>query len=335
MQRRIGRAKPPRFAGQGRRVAVLVLLVAALLGAGVGGYLGFGLPPAQAVYLAVLALTTEGFGGGLRLSAGEELFTAGLAVLGVTVFLAVVGVIGTALVDSRAGLGRRRRMQRRIDALRDHYIVCAYGRVGRTVAREFEAEAVPYLVIESRTDVEDDLQRDGVLYLHGSPSSEEVLRRAGIDWARGLVCAVDSDAENVFITLVARSLNPRIGIVARAGEASSADRLFRAGASRVISPYVASGRRMALLALRPHVVDLLEISQRGDSQYRLEELVITADSALAGRTLGDGCGGAIPLLLRRIDGTMLPSPAHSTVLDAGDVIVVFGEKGTLRPIETR
>jgi len=226
-------------------------------------------------------------------------------------------------------------MQRRIDALRDHYIVCAYGRVGRTVAREFEAEAVPYLVIGSRTDVADDLQRDGVLYLHGSPSSEEVLRRAGIDRARGLVCAVDSDAENVFITLVARSLNPRIGIVARAGEASSADRLFRAGASRVISPYVASGRRMALLALRPHVVDLLEISQRGDSQYRLEELVITADSALAGRTLGDGCGGAIPLLLRRIDGTMLPSPAHSTVLDAGDVIVVFGEKGTLRPIETR
>ena len=104
MQRRIGMARPLRFAGQRWRVAVLVFLVAALLAAGVGGYLGFGLPPAQAVYLAVLALTTEGFGGGLRLSAGEELFTAGLAVLGVTVFLAVVGVIGTALVDSRAGL---------------------------------------------------------------------------------------------------------------------------------------------------------------------------------------------------------------------------------------
>ena len=160
--------RPLRFAGQRWRVAVLVLLVAALLAAGVGGYLGFGLPPAQAVYLAVLALTTEGFGGGLRLSAGEELFTAGLAVLGVTVFLAVVGVIGTALVGSRAGLGRRRRMQRRIDALRDHYIVCAYGRVGRTVAREFEAEAVPYLVIETRTDVADDLQRDGMLICTGA-----------------------------------------------------------------------------------------------------------------------------------------------------------------------
>jgi voltage-gated potassium channel len=190
-------------------------------------------------------------------------------------------------------------------------------------------------VIEPRADLEEDLQRDGVLYLHASPSSEEVLRRAGIDRARGLVCAVDSDAENVFITLVARSLNPQIAIVARAGEPASADRLFRAGANRVVSPYVTSGRRMALLALRPHVVDLLEISQRGDSHYRLEELLITEDSDLAGRTLGEGCGGAIPLLLRRKDGSLLPSPAQATPLDVGDVVVVFGEQGTLRPMETR
>lgn len=297
--------------------------------------MGFGLPPAQAVYLAVLALTTEGAGGGVRLSAAEQLFTAGLAILGVTVFLAVVGTIGAALVEGRAGLGRRRRMQRRIDALRGHFIICAYGRVGRTVTREFEAEGVAYLVIESRAELEEDLQRDGVLYLHGNPSSEEVLRRAGIERARGLVCAVDSDAENVFITLVARSLNPAIAIVARAGEATSADRLFRAGANRVVSPYVASGRRMALLALRPHVVDLLEVTQREDSQYRLEELLVTPDSALAGRPLGEGCGGAVPLLLRRKDGTMLPSPDHATALEAGDVLVVFGERGTLAPIETR
>jgi voltage-gated potassium channel len=337
MQHGRGRSGPgrPRATALRGRVTVLVILVAVLLAGGIGGYLAFGLAPAQAVYLAVLALTTEGFGGGLRLSGPEELFTAALAVLGVTVFLAVVGVLGAALVEGGPGLGRRRRMQRKIGALRGHYIICAYGRVGRTVAREFEAEGVAYLVIEARAELEEELQRDGVLYLHGNPSSEEVLRQAGIGRARGLVCAVDSDAENVFITLVARSLNPDISIVARAGEATSADRLYRAGANRVVSPYVASGRRMALLALRPHVVDLLEITQRGDSQYRLEELLISADSALAGRTLGDGCGAAIPLLLRRSDGTVLPSPAHSTVLGAGDVVVVFGEKGTLAPIETR
>lgn len=317
------------------RVAVLLALVVVLLAGGIGGYVGFGLAPAQAVYLAVLALTTEGSAGGLRLTAPEELFTAGLAILGVTVFLAVVGLVGATLVEGGAGLGRRRRMQRRIDALHGHYIICAYGRVGRTVAREFEAEGVTYLVIDPRLELEDQLQRDGVLYVHGNPSSEEVLRRAGIDRAQGLVCAVDSDAENVFITLVARSLNPAISIVARAGEATSADRLFRAGANRVVSPYVASGRRMALLALRPHVVDLLEITQRGDSQYRLEELLVTPGSGLAGRPLGQVRGGAIPLLLRRNDGTMVPSPAQSTVLQPGDVIVVFGDKGTLAPIETR
>ena len=317
------------------RVAVLSAVVTVTLAAGMGGYLAFGRSAAQAVYLTVLALTTEGFGGGLRLSAGEEIFTALLAVLGVTVFLAVAGVAGAAVVEGRVGLGRRRRMQRRIDSVRDHYIVCAYGRVGRTVAREFQSEAVACVVVEPRADREEDLQRDGMPYLHGNPSSEEVLRRAGIERARGLVCAADSDADNVFITLVARSLNPGLGIVARAGDAASVEGLFRAGATRVVSPYVASGRRMALLALRPHVVDLLEVSQRGGSQYRMEELLVTADSALAGRTLGESRGAAIPLLLRRDDGTELPSPADSTVLDVGDVVVVFGEQDALRPMETR
>ena len=317
------------------RVFVLGLAVVVLLIAGIVGYTAFGLSVDEATYLTVLALTTEGFGGGTRLSGGEKLFTAALAVLGVTVFFTVIAVLGAALIEGRIGLGGRRRMERRIDQLQNHYIICAYGRVGRSVAREFEAEGAPFLVLDPKSDLEGDLQRDGVLYLIANSTSEDTLRRAGIERAKGLVCAVDSDAENVYITLVARSMNPNIDIVARAGEAASADRLYRAGANRVVSPYVTSGRRMALLVLRPHVLDLLEISHHGDAQYRLEELLVGNDSGLVGQELGQVCGRAIPLLLRRVDGSVFPNPSSETQLVAGDVLVLFGEGSTLLPVESR
>jgi voltage-gated potassium channel len=224
-------------------------------------------------------------------------------------------------------------VQRGITQLRDHHILCGYGRVGRAAAREFDADGVPFVVIEVNPELEEDLRRDGVLYLIGNSSSEALLRAAGISRARGLVCAVDSDAENVYITIVARSLNPDLAIVARAAEEASADRLYRAGANRVVSPYVTSGRRMALLAVRPHVVDFFDIARRGAPESRLEELLVADGSPLAGRCLGEVLGGAIPLLVRRAGGELLPNPDPATTLRAGDVVVVFGEPGTLRPME--
>lgn len=320
--------------GLAGRVWGLAAAALAVLAYGIAGYalFGFGLP--DAVYMTVLTVTTEGFTTPGPLSPGEKLFTASLALLGVTVFLAALGVAGGAVVEGQLGPGRRkRRMQRQIGALRDHYIVCAYGRVGRAVAREFEAEGIPFIVIDARAEREPELADDGVLHLIGSPSAETVLRQAGIDRARGLVCAVDSDAENVYITLVARSLNPRIAIVARAAEEASADRLYRAGAARVVSPYVTSGRRMALLAVRPHVVDFFEVSRGGSGELRLEELLVPEGSGLVGRRVGEACGAAIPLLIRRRGGELLPNPGRQTPLQAGDVVIVFGDPGTLRPIE--
>jgi voltage-gated potassium channel len=322
---------PGRLAGRVWLLALAVLLVVAY---GIVGYALFGFPLPDAVYLTVLTLTTEGFAAPEPLSPGAKVFTASLALLGVTVFLAGIGLVGTALVEGQLLPGsRRRRMQRNLRSLRDHLIVCAYGRVGRAVARELEADRVPFVVIDAKAELERDLQRDGVLYLIGSPSSEPVLRQAGVEHARGLVCAVDSDAENVYITLVARSLNPELAIVARAAEEASADRLYRAGANRVVSPYVTSGRRMALLAVRPHVVDFFEIARRGAAESRLEELLVADGSPLAGRCLGEVLGGAIPLLVRRAGGELLPNPDQATTLQAGDVVVVYGDPGTLRPIE--
>ncbi|MGO9159181.1 MAG: potassium channel family protein, partial [Streptosporangiaceae bacterium] len=151
--------------------------------------------------------------------------------------------------------------------------------------------------------------------------------------AQGLICAVDSDAENVFITIVARSLSPGLLIVARAAREQSADRLYRAGATHVVSPYVTSGRRMANLAVRPHVVEFFDVARAGQPDLRLEELAITEGSPLVGRRLQELPGPAVPLLIRRPDGQLIANPARELQLQAGDVLVVFGEASDLNPLD--
>jgi voltage-gated potassium channel len=305
----------------------------ALLGYGLVGYRLFGFSLVDAIYLTLSALTTEGFATPVVLSDGAKIFTVSLSLFGVTVFVAVLGVLAGALVDGKlVQKSRRWSMQRRITELRDHHIICAYGRVGRAAAREFEADGVPFVVLELKPELEEDLKRDGVLYLMGNSSSEAILRAAGIHRARGLVCAVDSDAENVYITLVARSLNPDISIVARASEDAAADRLYRAGANRVVSPYATSGRRMALIALRPEVVDFFDLARSGSGAVRIAELQVTDDSKLVGQTVAAVCGSATALLIRRAAGELLPNPSRDTVVKAGDLVVTFGEPDTLRTV---
>ncbi|HEX6405422.1 MAG TPA: potassium channel protein [Pseudonocardiaceae bacterium] len=318
------------------RVAGRMWLLAsgiAVLGYGLVGYRLFGFSLIDAIYLTLSALTTEGFATPVALSDGAKIFTVSLSLFGVTVFVAVLGVLAGALVDGKlVQKSRRWSMQRRITELRDHHIICAYGRVGRAAAREFEADGVPFVVIELKAELEEDLKRDGVLYLMGNSSSEAILRAAGIHRARGLVCAVDSDAENVYITLVARSLNPSISIVARASEDAAADRLYRAGANRVVSPYATSGRRMALIALRPEVVDFFDLARSGSGAVRIAELQVTDDSKLVGQTVAQVCGSATALLIRRAAGELLPNPSRDTVVRAGDLVVTFGEPDTLRTV---
>jgi len=301
---------------------------------GIVGYLGFGYSPWMALAMTLLTLTTVGFATGGHLSTGMLVFTAGLALLGVGLFVVILGLAATAIVEGRVSLfSRSRRMRRRIDELRGHFIVCAYGRVGRAIARELEAEGVPFVVVDSKAELEPDLDRDGQYYLIGDASDEAVLRQAGIDRARGLICAVDSDAENVFITIVARSLSPGLLIVARAAREQSADRLYRAGATHVVSPYVTSGRRMANLAVRPHVVEFFDVARAGQPGLRLEELEITEGSPLVGRTLQQLSGPAVPLLVRRSNGQLIANPARELQLQAGDVLVISGEASDLNPLD--
>ena len=305
-----------------------------LIGMGIAGYVGFGYSPWTAVAMTLLTLTTVGFASGSHLSTGVLVFTAGLALLGVGLFVVILGLATTAIVEGRVSLfSRSRRMRQRIDELRGHFIVCAYGRVGRAIAGELEAERVPFVIIDSKAELEPDLERDGQCYLIGDASDEAVLRTAGIERAQGLICAVDSDAENVFITIVARSLSPALLIVARAAREQSADRLYRAGATHVVSPYVTSGRRMANLAIRPHVVEFFDVARAGQPGLRLEELEITEGSPLAGRTLQQLSGSAVPLLVRHRDGQLIANPARELQLQVGDVLVVSGQASDLTPLD--
>jgi len=305
-----------------------------LIAAGILGYLSFGYSPWMAVATTLLTLTTVGFASGTHLSTGVLVFTAGLALLGVGLFFVILGLAATAIVEGRVSLfSRSRRMRRRLDELRGHFIVCAYGRVGRAIARELDTEGVPFVVLDSKAELEPDLERDGRCYLIGDGSDEAVLRKAGIERAQGLICAVDSDAENVFITIVARSLSPGLLIVARAARQQSEDRLYRAGATHVVSPYVTSGTRMANLALRPHVVEFFDLAGAGQPGLRLEELAITEGSPLAGRSLQDLRGPAVPLLVRHPDGQLIANPARQLQLQAGDVLVVFGHANDLNPLD--
>jgi len=313
-----------------------VLVAAApvlLIAAGIAGYLGFGYSPWAAVAMTLLTLTTVGFVSTGHLTTGVLVFTAGLALLGVSLFLVIIGLTASAIVDGRVSLfSRSRRMRQRIGELRGHFIVCAYGRVGRAIARELEAEGVPFVVVDSKAELEPDLEHDGACYLIGDASDEAVLRQAGIDRAQGLICAVDSDAENVFITIVARSLSPDLLIVARAAREHSADRLYRAGATHVVSPYVTSGRRMANLAIRPHVMEFFDIARTGQPGLRLEEIEITEGSPLAGCRLQDLAGPAVPSLVRHPDGQLIANPTPGLQLLAGDVLVVFGTASDLNPL---
>ncbi len=275
----------------------------------------------DALYMTTIALTTVGFEEARPLDASGRIFTITLVVLGVGLALITVTLIAALIVEGELGAGRRRRrMDRRIEELRDHFIVCAYGRVGRAAARELDAMHVPFIVIERLEDLRVRLETDGVLYMIEDPSLEPVLRRAGVDRARGLVCAVDSDATNVYITLMARSLNPDLLIVARASEPGSPERLQRAGAERVVSPFTTSGRHMARMVVDPGLVDVLELG----SQTRfidVEERAIERGSDLEGHTVADAPGPV--LAIHHADGAVTPMPELTATLSNGDVILLL------------
>src|SRR3954471_10370869 len=253
-----------------------------------------------------------------------------LTFLGVgTLFYALVSLTELLVTGELGTLLAERRAHRMTDRLRDHYIVCGFGRVGRQVASDLRAAGAPYVVIDADAANREAAYAPGVRFINARPSDDEALRDAGIARARAIVACVDSDAENIFIALTARELRPDIAIVARASQEESESKLRRAGADRVISPYKASGTEMARLALHPNVSGTMDVA----AEYRLEEITVQRGSSGDAQTVGDVRGGSYIVGVRHADGSFRPQPAADTRLSAGDVVMAIGTPRTLERLE--
>jgi len=334
----------PRPSGPGFELVQMrwpLLAVAVVVVLGVAGYMlieGWGF--FDALYMVITTITTVGYSEIRPLSPAGRTFTILLIIMGVGTMLYTLSTIVHYAVQGeiRREVGRRR-MQARIERLHDHVVLCGYGRVGRQIAAEFRRENVPYVVVDVNEASLATASEDGCLWVPGNAASDEVLLAAGVKRARGLITAVDSDVDNVYVTLSARGLNPNLFIVARASRDDAEPKLRRAGADRVISPYQIGGRRMAMLALRPVAIDFVDTVMHDPSiDLLLEELEVRPESPMVGKSLeaarGAEAAGAVVLAVKR--GTrLLPNPPGDLVVQAGDKLVVMGTTSDLRAIEGR
>src|SRR5438094_3132767 len=281
----------------------------------------------DSVYMVSITISTVGYTEVHPQGATGRLFTSGLIVVGVGTMLYGFGVFAETLADNAFGRYRRdRQLQRDLNHLRDHFIICGYGRIGTQVVAEFEEHRVPYVVIDQTEEALERIRAEGRLHIEGDASKEEILKLAGIERARGLVSAVDSDERAVYIVLAARAFNPNLYIVARAGRPESIRRLELAGASRTISPYLMAGHRMAELAVRPALVDVLDTLHHGEGGIGVEEMVVSTGTKAIGKTLEEAgllaADAAKLLAVRRPDGAVSVNPPPSTRLGDGDLVKI-------------
>lgn len=270
---------------------------------------------------------------------GAELFTILLLFAGVAFFAYVAGAIVEMIARGIwGGVWAERRRRRAIEELRDHYIICGYGRVGRRVASEFRNAGVRYVVVDRNPDALEAARDLGDLVIEGSGADDEDLAEAGLMRARGLVASVDSDAQNLYITLSARAERPDLFIVARASDEDAAKKLRLAGANRVVQPYSAAGRVMANLVLKPQVTAFLDVvTTAGGPEFRFEEIEVTRQCGQSGKSIRDlrvrERTGATIIGLRKPDGTFDTTPRPDVVLGEGDILIGVGTDGELRALE--
>jgi voltage-gated potassium channel len=292
----------------------------------------------QSLYRAVITVTLTGLDT-VPSNNGARIISLVLIGAGLT----IIAYAGAVIVETIAGgvfsgaLTERRR-ERTIEQLRDHFIICGYGRVGRRVAEEFRASDVPYLVLDFHEDALAAAQEDGALLLEGDATKDENLRRAGLERARGLVAASDSDADNLYVVLSARSSRPDLTIVARASGADAERKLALAGADRIVLPYTTAGRVMANLVLKPQVTAFLDVVTTATGpDLQLAEIEVRETSSAAGRTIRElrirHQTGALVVSLRKADGSFDTTPEPDTPIEAGDVLIGVGSPDEIRALE--
>src|SRR5215472_13570164 len=324
-----------------RRIALALVLVAVILLIGTTGFhIVEGWSWFDGFYMTLTTMTQIGYGETHPLDHAGRVFNSFLIVCALSAVGFAIATISQALLEFEFGkaLGRRR-MERELAKLSGHYIICGAGRVGRTVTRQLRASGQACVMIEKDPVRARWAEEEKIPVVLGNASSEENLRKAHIDTARGFVSAVASDAENIYIVLTARGLRPDLKILARASEEEATSKLLRAGASQVLSPYHFVGHRMAQLLLRPNVLDFVDAAFGGERlDFEIGEVRITGSSRLVGKKLGDSeiprDSGVIVLALRNPDGRMTFNPPPESVIQADDCLIVIGGDEQLRRLES-
>lgn len=293
----------------------------------------------KALYMTVISITTVGYGEIFGLSKQGRIFTVFLIMTSFGVIFYIATAFTQALIAGQiqAFFGRQK-LERAIKRLKDHFILCGFGRIGSVVAKELAKEKVPFLVIERDPAVAKEAEEAGYLCVVGDATTDEILRRAGIERAKGIVATVSSDADNLYITLSARQLNPNLFILTRADSPNAERNLLAAGANKVISPYFIGAIRMANALLRPHVVDFIELAvHRRHLELQMEEVKVEEDAYFGGRPLRE-CGlrerfGVIVVAVKKASGEAFFNPSPETTIERGDVLIVLGEGKGLKELE--
>jgi voltage-gated potassium channel len=298
-----------------------------------------GWPWQDAAYMTVITLATVGYGEIHPLGNRGRLFTIALILMGVINIGYIVNRFTEAVIQGYFQEGIRLRQQRRImESLSGHYIICGFSRTGRQIAKEFRAEGVPFVVIDSEVESVQRSQIEGYVVYQGDATLDESLLAVGIERATCIVAALPSDAENLYTVLSAKTLNPGIRAIARASTEEALQKLQRGGADAVISPYITGGKRMAAAALRPQVLDFVDgILTGADRQLYMEEFLLDpAFCPFVGQSLQKAKlrsqSGALVLAIRRADGTLIGGPTGDTVLMRGDTLICMGTADQLRSL---
>lgn len=322
------------------RIAICLTLLGVVI---LGGCMGFhfieGWTWFDAFYMTLTTMTTIGYGEIHPLSHTGRVFNSFLIVFAVLSVGFTIASVSQALLEFEFGkVVGRRRMERELAKLTGHYIICGAGRVGRTVARELRARGQSVVFIEKNPDRAEWANNEKIPVVLGSASSEESLKRAHIEAAKGFVAAVGTDAENLYIVLTARGLRSDLKIIARASEEEAISKLLRAGASQVLSPYYFVGSRIAQLLLRPNVLDFIDAAFGTDRlDVEIGEVRVAAKSRLVGKMLGDSAirqhADVIILGVKPAEGALLFNPAPETLIRTGDTLIVVGGDTQLKRLE--
>ncbi len=330
----------PLYALIWRRILLSVLILLTVIIVGTVGYrlIEKDWTWTDAIYMTVITISTVGFREVHPLSQAGQLFASALIISSIGAVTYAALTLARIVLEQELGNALRGlRMQRKISSLSNHVVVCGYGRSGRQAADELCRDGVQVVAVDNETGKLSGPPPPGVYWLHGDATEEHVLHRAEVEHAQGLIATLPKDADNVFVALCARELNPGLKIVARANDERSVSKLRRAGVHRVILPDTIGGRRMASVLLRPAVMEFVNVLTGGETGgLRLEEFAVTESSSLVGKTLRDWSvrqrTGANIVGIKRGRGPVMLNPAADTTLSAGDILIALGHDEQLKKL---